>query len=254
MNLDNEMNIYKEKKGFRPNEEQIRRTVEASIEQFLASEEERTLSYASFLYLQFSLIPKKWWVLQALILAALRVILPFQDPVLYGPRSMGVAASLFVILIIPEIWKNRNSGSMEIEGAAYYSLRQIYGARLLLFGIVDVSLLTMFSGAASVSLRMAFAEFLIQFLFPATVTACICFGVLCSKRQLNEAASIGMCVIWTGIWWFILLSETLYSVIMVPIWCLLLGIALLFLGFALRRSICCCNEIWEVNGYGIANE
>ena len=91
---------------------------------------------------------------------------------------MGVAGALFVILLIPELWKNRNCNSMEIEAAAYYSLRQIYAARLLLFGMTDVFLLTVFCLVSSFSLQIAMAELLTQFLFPMVVAACICFGIL----------------------------------------------------------------------------
>ena len=52
-------------------------------------------------------------------------------------RIMGIAACAFVILMIPELWKNRASGSMEIEASAYYSLRRVYAARMLLFGMAD---------------------------------------------------------------------------------------------------------------------
>ena len=56
----------------------------------------------------------------------------------YIQRSMGVIASLFVILIIPELWKNRTFQCMEIEASSYYSLRQVYAARMLLFGMAMV--------------------------------------------------------------------------------------------------------------------
>mgnify|MGYP006990195710 CR=1 FL=1 len=48
-------------------------------------------------------------------------------------RILGVVASLFIILIIPELWKNQTYQSMEIEATSYYSLRQIYAARMSLF-------------------------------------------------------------------------------------------------------------------------
>ena len=40
-------------------------------------------------------------------------------------RIMGISATIFVVLIIPEIWKNRRNGAIEIEQASYYTLRQI---------------------------------------------------------------------------------------------------------------------------------
>lgn len=61
---------------------------------------------------------------------------------------MGTLAPLFVVLVLPELWKNRSSGALEIECTAYYSLRQIYAARMVLFGLVDLALLTLFFSAA----------------------------------------------------------------------------------------------------------
>ena len=40
-------------------------------------------------------------------------------------RIMGISATIFVVLIVPEIWKNRRNGAIEIEQASYYTLRQI---------------------------------------------------------------------------------------------------------------------------------
>ena len=46
-------------------------------------------------------------------------------------RIMGISATIFVVLIVPEIWKNRRNGAIEIEQASYYTLRQICTARML---------------------------------------------------------------------------------------------------------------------------
>lgn len=254
MNLNEELKRYKEKKRVQPKQAHVASTIKAAKESFFAAEERNVLSYASFLYLQFRLTQKRWWLLQAVVLAALWRILPLQDPFVYGPRSMGVAGTLFVIFVIPELWKSRSSRSMEIEAAAYYSLRQIYAARMLLFGVVDMLLLTLFFGATSMFLGIAFTDLVAQFLFPMTVTACICFGVLCGKRCLNEAASVGLCLIWAALWWLVLLNESIYAAIMAPVWHLMLAMALLFLGFSVRRAIRLCDELWEENGYGIEHE
>ncbi len=33
---------------------------------------------------------------------------------------MGILAPSFVILILPELWKNRSNGAMEVEGATFF--------------------------------------------------------------------------------------------------------------------------------------
>ena len=254
MNLDDQIKDYKKEKKVTPNEKKIQETIEASKENFLLAEAEKTLTYRSFLYIQFKLIQKKWWFFQIILLAALWFVLPLADDALYAYRSMGVVAALFIILIIPELWKNRTNQCMEIESATYYSLREVYAARMLLFGIVDVSIITIFCGITSISLKFSLADLLIQFLFPMVVTACICFGILCSRRSFNEVAAVAMCIIWSAIWWFILLDENIYTTIAIPIWIILFAMAILFLGFTIYRSIIQCEKIWEENSDGTKND
>lgn len=140
---------------------------------------------------------------------------------------------------------------MEIEASSYYSLRQIYAARMLLFGIVDTLLITVFCQVAAWGLGFKFTELLIQFLFPMSVTACICFTTLCSKHSLNEAAAIVLCIIWSTAWLLIVLNEKVYSIITLPIWMILLGLAIFYLSFAVYKTINSCDKYWEVTFDGI---
>ena len=253
MSLDEQMKRYKEKRKVNPREEKIKAAIEISKESFLLTEAEKSLSYRSFLYIQFRLIKKRWWMLQILILIALWAIFPFAEDALYAYRSMGVVAALFIILIIPELWKNRANQCMEVESATYYSLRQVYSARMLLFGIIDVFIITVFCGIASITLQLTLTDLLVQFLFPLVVTACICFGTLCNKRGFNEVVAVGMCMIWSAVWWLILLDERIYYDIMIPVWVTLFCIALVFMVFTIYRSIDCCDRIWEEKLDGIKN-
>mgnify|MGYP003372366428 CR=1 FL=1 len=254
MSLDEQMKRYKEKRKVNPREEKIKAAIEISKESFLLTEAEKSLSYRSFLYIQFRLIKKRWWMLQILILIALWAIFPFAEDALYAYRSMGVVAALFIILIIPELWKNRANQCMEVESATYYSLRQVYSARMLLFGIVDVFIITVFCGVASVTLKLSLTDLLIQFLFPLVVTACICFGILCNKRGFNEVVAVGMCMIWSAVWWLILLDERIYHDIMIPVWVTLFCIALVFMVFTIYSSIYHCDRIWEEKLDGTKNK
>ena len=164
---------------------------------------------------------------------------------------MGVVAALFVILIIPELWKNRSCECMEIEAVSYYSLKQVYAARMLLFGVTDIFFITLFLGAASAGLHYELSELVVQFLFPLCVTACICFGILCSKRSFSETVAIVLCVIWSALWLFIVLNENIYVMVTVPIWLMLFGLAMTFLGFAIYRILKNCNQYLEVSFYEI---
>lgn len=241
MKLEEQLRQYGDGRALMPDEEKIQETIRSAKAAFLSREAEKTVSRGEFLLIQLGQIRKRWWLFQFLVLGLLWLYIPLADDALYACRSMGVAATLFVVLIVPELWKNRTYQALEVEAAAFYSLRQIYAARMLLLGIGDVALVTVFCGAASLSLRLSGGELLVQFLFPMAVTACICFGILCSRRFFGQAVAVGICLIWSVLWWFILLDESLYRTVAIPVWCGLLCAALLFLGYAVGRSISCCG-------------
>lgn len=247
MNLEEKVGRYRETIQVKPQEEKIQETISRSKNAFFMAEQEKMLSYHEFLWIQLKVIQKRWWVFQFLILVALWVALTSIQDEIYITRSMGVAASLFVILIIPELWKNRSCECMEIEASSYYSLKQVYAARMLLFGIIDIFFIILFLGTVSAGLHFELLELVVQFLFPLCVTACICFGILCSKCFFNEAVAIILCIIWSAVWLFIVLNESIYTIITIPIWLTLLGLAVLFLAFTVYRILNSCNKYLEVS-------
>lgn len=252
MTFEKKLYRYKESMKMIPDEIGIQETVKNSINAFCLSEQERLLSYWEFLWAQIGIIRKRWWLFQLMLLFALWLMLPSIDGELCVERTLGVMASLFVILIIPELWKNRTYQSMEIEATSYYSLRQIYSARMLLFGVVDVVLITLFCSFTFVAWGITLSQLLIHFLFPMVVTSCICFGFLCSKYSFSEAFAVLLCVGWSGVWWFIIMNESVYAAIIMPVWFGLLGIAIAFLMITAFRTVHYCNNYWEVKANGIS--
>lgn len=256
MKLEERMETYKRKTVIRADEEKILDTIQKSKAAFYKKEQERMLTYMEFLWTQFGQLRKRWWLFQILLLTTAGFLLSSiqeEGGKYYMQRTIGVIGVLFVVFVIPELWKNRACCCMEIEASSYYSLKQIYAARLLLFGVVDVLLLTMFCETMKRSLCFTFTELLVQFLFPVVVTACICFGMLCNKYSAGEVVSIALCFIWSGIWWLILLNENIYEAIVLPVWLCLFGIAILFLAFAVYKTVCNCSKYWEGNVSGIKN-
>ncbi|MGI6096084.1 MAG: hypothetical protein ACOYBL_11740 [Lachnospiraceae bacterium] len=251
MNQEEKAKKYKEIAQVEPREEKIQETIRESKNAFFIAEQKKVLSYHEFLWTQLRVIQKKWWILQLFILAVLWIALSFIHDEIYIKRGMGVTASLFVILIIPELWKNRSCECMEIEAASYYSLKQVYAARMLLFGIADIFLITMFLGTASTGLHFELSKLMIQFLFPLSVTACICFGILCSHYSFGETVAIALCIIWNAVWLFMILNEKIYTMITLPVWFTLLGTAILFLIFTVYRILKNCNQYLEVSFHEI---
>ena len=227
-------------------ESELQKTIAVSKSAFLAGESERTVSHVEFLYQQSRYVKKHWWLIQAVLLFALCLLLHQTEGALHIRRSLGVAAPLFVILILPELWKNRSYDAMEVEGTTFYTIRQVYAARLTLFAGVDLLLLTAFFIGASFFARVTVMELLIQFLLPFNVACGICFQTLYGGRNNSEAFSILLCSVWTGLWTLVVLNDAVYNAISVPVWMFLLTISFVFMGFSLRKGQKTINRTWEV--------
>lgn len=247
MDSGKKLNDYRENRKVIPDERKVTETVRKSIEAYYSAEQERLLTYWEFLWGQLRLTRKRWWIFQALLLILLWAVLPSVQAEQSIQKIFGVAASLFIILIIPELWKNQTYQSMEIETASYYSLRQIYAARMLLFGVVDIVLITLFCMSAAIARDILLSQLFQQFLFPMTVTAAICFGILCSKYPFRETTAIFMCIAWSALWLAVILNDKIYTAITFPLWLAFMGIAFLFFVFAIERTLHCCNFYWEEN-------
>lgn len=228
-------------------EQKLWSTVQAAKTAFYESEANAPLTRLEFLYQQSLYIRKHWWALQAGILLLLWLTLEFSGSDSFLPKSMmGASAPLFALLILPELWKNRSANALEIECTACYSLRQIYGARIFLFALVDFLLLGIFSLTAVGTGKLPAEDLIIQFILPYLVTCCICFHTLYSRRINSEAFAVFLCMVWYFLWMGFLLNETIYQAITLPLWLVMTIIAALYLGYCIRAGQKSCKTIWEV--------
>lgn len=251
MELKERMELYQKQTVVHLDERNITETARKSRDAFYEIEQERMLTYLEFLWVQLKLVRKRWWLLQLLFLLAAGLLLTTVEEDYLIHRTMGIAGVLFVVFAIPELWKNRSCCSMEIEASAYYSLRQIYAARILLFGLADFCFLTVFCTVLLTNLHVTVLVLTAQFLFPMVVTACICFGMLCTNFDVSESLSVAACFLWCVLWWLITINEEVYSVILLPVWLGLLGLAFLFLIFVVYKTLHNCSQCWEVRFDGI---
>ena len=217
-------------------EDKIQKTVAASKAAFAAGEAAQPMSSAEFLYQQSRYVRKCWWLVQALLLLGVCLMLHVFESDFYIRRTLGIAAPLFATLILPELWKNRNCDAVEVEKTTFFTIRQIYAARLTLFAGMDVLLLTAFFLGASLLNQITVFELMTQFLLPFNVTCCICFRCLYGGRNSSEALSILLCAIWTGLWVLVVLHEAIYDAISVPMWMALLASSAAYLGYTVRRG------------------
>lgn len=228
-------------------ESRIQDAVRKSLDAYRAHEARLPLSRFEFLLQQAQYIRKRWWLMQAAVLALLWSILLAVGSVDRARRCMGVLVPLFGALMLPELWRNRSGGAMEIECAARHSLRQIYAARMLLFGMVDLTLISLFFAAASLGARMPLRELLLQFLVPLNVTCCICFRTLYARRIATENTALLLCLIWAALWGGVVLDQAIYAAVSVPAWVALAALSALYLARCATEIWRRCEENWEVN-------
>ena len=248
MNLEKMMQNYKTEAKVIPREEKILETIQKSKEIMMEVQSEHTMSYGAFLFSQFRLIRKRWWMLQAALLIVTFFLMNYLDDSEYFMRTIGTSSVFFIVMIIPEFWRNKESDSLQIEATCLYSLRQIYSARVFLIGVADVFMITLFMLVCCVGMRMHFMDILVQFLFPMVVAAGICFAML-NSRALNEAASMFGCFLWSVIWWVVTMNDFIYTKITFPVWSILFGLANCFLIGAVYKVVHDCNRLcWTMEG------
>ncbi len=226
-------------------ESEVQAVVEQSKRIFETRESEHILSYYEFLCDQFRLIRKRWWGLQVVLLCIAWRLLATGDEMLYIRREIGILSTLFVILMIPELWRNLTNRCTEIESAAYFSLQKIYAARITILGLMDVLMLSVFGGCAHYISGIPVGNIIIDLLLPITVTACICFAVL-GRQNRSAGFAVIFCVIGNAVWWGISANDTIYSSVAFPVWIIVFVIAILFLMFMVNRLLKNCNKYMEV--------
>ncbi len=228
-------------------EEKLLQTITKSKQALYESNLEEAASYFEFLFIQTKFIKKRWWLFQTGILVLLWCKLFVTQNHFTFYREAGILIPVFVILIIPELWKNIHTKSWEIENSAFYTLRQIYSARLLLFGIVDLLLLSTFFVITAVTMQVTFYNMIIHCILPFNLTCCICFGIFCSKRFCSEYIAIAFCMIEAAIWHQIVTNVGFYTSVSKTVWLGVLGISVIYLVYVIRRLIRTCAEYSEVN-------
>ena len=220
-------------------------------ESVLSKQSHRT-SYFEFLYEQTKFIKKRWWILQGCILMCLWIWLSnYASDIKDMMRIMGISATIFVVLIIPEIWKNRRNGAIEIEQASYYTLRQICTARMLMFGVVDLVIVMVFLAITYQTTILSLSDLVVNFLLPVNVSCCICFRVLYSRWEKSEYIAVLSCLVWVGLWMMIVANDVIYQKIVTPVWVAMLILTFVYFIFCVQKSLLFDEKILEDYTYEI---
>lgn len=245
MDFERQLKIYKESLHIEPDREKIICVADGAKRVYFESAQQQVVSYFEFIYQQTRYIKKRWWLAQLLILCFVWWLILVTNDISVIKIYLGVLSPAFVIMIVPELWKNQSYNAVEVEICAYFSLRQIYTARLLAFAVVDCVLLGAFIGSLSFTVSLALHELMVEFLLPMTVTCCICLKTLCSRFFSSEIAAVCMSMLWVMVWCVVIHSDKIYRSITMPIWVGVYCLALAYLVFLIRRVLKDCESRWE---------
>lgn len=213
--------------------------------------DEERISFFEFLYGQSKFIQKRWWFFQGIVLVVIWMLLSDFESQENMLRMLPTMAVMFSVLIIPEIWKNRRFSAVEIEKTTSYSLRQIYAARLLLFAMVDLAMMTIFFVVAFKTLQIDVYKIVINFLIPFNVSCCICFRLLYSRWNALEYMAVFLNTICILVWSAVAGTEFIYQKIAMPLWIGLIVLSFGYLVYCVQRSQYYCELIWEDRTNGI---
>ena len=213
------------------------RTVQM-CQKIVQSQSASRASYLEFLYEQAGFIRKRWWALQGLVLCCLwfwmeRYAQDAKDMM----RIMGIVATAFVILIIPELWKNKRNRAVEIEQSCVYTLRQIASARMLLFGVVDLCIVGIFLTVTYHTVAISLYDLLLDFLLPVNVSCGICFRLLYSRWGEAEYIAVLCSLLWIGLWLGIVMNDVVYEKIVLPAGAGLILFSFVYVGFCVKKSL-----------------
>lgn len=241
------LNEYKENNKVSIDIKKISQTINISQKSFYESKENRTISYFEFLFEQAKYIQKRWWAFQIIILIALWQIIRNSIEVEIMRRCIGILVPTFVIMILPELLKNKVSKSLEIECSTCYSLKEIYSAKMILFTIIDAILISIFMALVSATTKMKLIDLIIQFFIPFNITCLICLMCLCNKRRYNYYLKNIIAFVCIAIWIFIIVQENIYNIITLPIWIGILVLSSLYLAFSIFKILNenASEELWE---------
>lgn len=227
-------------------EEHLQQTIYAAKNAFYHTEEGQPLTGFEFLRQQSHYIYKRWWIMQSLLLFVTGLLIVCAKSSFSIQRDLGITAPLFMLMIMPELWKNHRSDAMEVESASYFTLRQIFAARITLFAMVDLLLLTIFGGVVTHVLNMNVLDFVVQFFVPFNVSCCICFTAFYSRSGNSEVLALLLCGIWEIVWmWF---ARSIYEYVAAPVWYIMLLISTGYIVYCVARGQRNCDTIWEVCG------
>lgn len=219
----------------------LKDTIEKSKIIYKNSKKNKLISNTEFLLLQVKYINKKLWLSQLIIVFLFSVLLLNDTSENISQVSsiyFSLAIPLLVICAIPEIYRNIQHESFEIESCSYFSLKKVYLSKLLIIGMVDLIFATIIISLTSKATGLPFYQLIIYFLVPFNSTCCICFTSMSNlekKSSYLNCISIGL--IWTVILYSLSKYTYIYEILQNRIWIVLIIMSMFYMAFIIKKFL-----------------
>lgn len=229
--------------------EAIEKTILESKKAYFKIEEQSITNTVEFMISQIKYISKTLWIIQIILLIVFCYIIrgyALQVDKVHFSVCFSIFAPVLVIVLIPELWKNIQYKSIEIESTTLHSINKIYAARVLVLGILDLICASIMIIISAKVTNTPIYELGIYFLVPFNLTCAICFTILNSSRRIySEFFSISICVVWAVVWYGISKYGMIYECIQEWIWILFIIISTCYILYMIKGVLNNSRKIYE---------
>lgn len=203
-----------------------------------------------FLFQQMILLKGTYWIKQIGILGfAIMAIIYLKS----NSSSLNVMSypaffsPLLIIFSIPELWRNIETNSIEIENTTYFNLRKVYFARILLVGMFELILVSALTIMTVSIVGTSLQETIIYFFIPFNLICCICFTLLCHKKKVTTETLVLICCGGAAILWYVMVNHyKVYELLQIRIWYVLLLLSFTYILYSIRRVLEMSRNYMEV--------
>ncbi len=155
--------------------------------------------------------------------------------------SMTASAPVFSMLMIAGCRREETYNIAELTGSCFFNYRQLCVLRMILYGMVNLSFMTVLSFFLCAGIQRSVLEAGIYFLVPFLMTGCVQFAILLTGTgRRNHYSLIAGCLFMTAGWTGAASFPEIYEPAALTVWMILLFLCMISYGIetaAILRQI-----------------
>ncbi|KEI06942.1 hypothetical protein [Clostridium botulinum] len=162
------------------------------VRQLVVQSQYNKASFWQFFFAQFSLIRKKVWIIQMLIVLLCSIRLFCFSDGIDTLVMISSTAPLLILAGIQEVTRSYKYKTLEIELSTIYSFKQLILTRITILGLVDIFILTIVLILSGINLNLNLIVLILYIFVPFLVT---CFTSLFILNYFKNTDCNYMCIV-----------------------------------------------------------